>query len=271
PPPPPPLRLVPPPPPVAAPPPPVAAPAAGAAVGAEAAAGAGISTTAVTVTGVAAIVAIMVVAGIQLWQLARFQEALRAEGYIILENPLGLCIGGCHLPSRPIRPAFPDFPFEPISPFPAPRLPSPPPDAIIEWLRSQPRSPTQPQPHPQPHPQPQPQPETTRRRRQQCLERNPTFLVCEDEVDMEEAVVNFLLDQGYGPEDLGDCRGVGSFASGAIDACDAAPGERWHCRVSGGNEVSIFGCLCCREDGTTSYEWRSPHWSINLSRRRPRR
>jgi uncharacterized protein DUF4157 len=32
---------------------------------------------------------------------AKFQSELRKQGFIILDEPLGLCIGGCHLPSRP--------------------------------------------------------------------------------------------------------------------------------------------------------------------------
>jgi hypothetical protein len=38
-------------------------------------------------------------------------------------------------------------------------------------------------------------------------------------------------------------------------------------RNQGSGEVSVFGCLCCHEDGTTGLEWRGTHWSVNLSRR----
>jgi hypothetical protein len=74
------LRLVPPPAPV---PPPGVAPGVG--VGGAA-----------TAAGIGAIVAICVIAGMQLWELGQFEDDLRAKGFIILEAPLALCIGGCH-------------------------------------------------------------------------------------------------------------------------------------------------------------------------------
>jgi hypothetical protein len=105
---------------------------------------------------------------------------------------------------------------------------------------------------------------------EECRRTHPYALICEGYQDREEVVVDFLMNQGYAFDALGDCWGVGSFEPGAIDACDGAPGERWHCRVKGtADEVSVFGCLCCNEDGTTGFEWRGPHWSINLSRRSP--
>jgi hypothetical protein len=88
-------------------PPPAPAPVAGAGLAAG-----------TTVVGVAAIVAICAVAGYQLWQLGKFQDELRAKGFIILEDPLGLCISGCHMPSKQ-RP-FPSFdepgPLKPFKP-----------------------------------------------------------------------------------------------------------------------------------------------------------
>jgi hypothetical protein len=78
--------------------------------------------------------------------------------------------------------------------------------------------------------------------------------------------------QGYGYEALGDCRGVSSFGPNVITACAGAPGQSWHCDVSPytdpisgrskpGGIVSVFGCLCCRADGTVGMEWRPDHWS----------
>jgi len=101
-----------------------------------------------------------------------------------------------------------------------------------------------------------------------CLRTNPSALRCTEGVEMEEVVQEFLFNQGYGFDALGDCHGMASFGVGAINQCDGAPGVRWHCRVNGTpNEVSVFGCLCCKPDGSTGYEWRGPHWSINLSSR----
>ncbi len=53
------------------------------------------------IAGPAVIVAVCVIAAYQLWELGKFQDELRAKGFIILEDPLALCIGGCHMPSRP--------------------------------------------------------------------------------------------------------------------------------------------------------------------------
>lgn len=120
--------------------------------------------------------------------------------------------------------------------------------------------------------------------RDECLEQNPYALTCEDYRDMEEVVIEFLDREGYSYEDLGECYFVEEFPAGVIEACDGAPGERWHCRVLGPpkpdrrgrlkreviGEVSVFGCLCCQEDGTTSFEWRGAHWSVNLSNRQSR-
>lgn len=126
------------------------------------------------------------------------------------------------------------------------------------------------EPERQAEPIPQAQPNAKRDRRSSCRSLHPYALSCEHGADMEEAVIDFLMNEGYGYGSLGDCRGVGSFGVGAIDACGGAPGERWHCRVNGtSDEVSIFSCLCCNADESTGFSWRGPHWSVNLSRRGP--
>lgn len=121
-------------------------------------------------------------------------------------------------------------------------------------------------PAPAPQPQPAPRPEEDRRRR--CQEMNPGAGICDGFSDVEEAVIDFLMNEGYSYTDLGDCRQVGTFGAGAIDACSGAPGIRWHCRVNGTtDEVSIFGCLCCNPDGTTGFDWNGPHWSTYMGSR----
>lgn len=117
---------------------------------------------------------------------------------------------------------------------------------------------------------PLPAPQTSRDRRNECRQLHPSALDCDDiaSTDIEEVAIDFLVNQGYSFEDLGDCRGIESFPSGAIDACMGAPGERWHCRVNRTRyTISIFGCLCCHSDGSTGFQWRGAHWSVNLSRR----
>jgi len=180
---------------------------------------------------------------------------------------------------------------EPIArPVPRPEappqeIPAPPPPGEVIPIETHPRFQPRQQPSPPPEPQPaqrlgpdifyvprsEPRPRQ-RDRREECLETHPYALTCEDEVSMEEVVQDFIMRQGYSYESLGNCRGYESHAPGVIHECNGAPGETWHCSVSPyydeiarrrfpGGEVSIFSCLCCRTDGTTSYEWRHPHWS----------
>lgn len=49
------------------------------------------------------LLSILVVAGTELWEFGTFQIQLRRLGYVILEDPLALCIEGCHIPSPPFR------------------------------------------------------------------------------------------------------------------------------------------------------------------------
>jgi hypothetical protein len=132
------LRLV--------PQPPVPPPAPGPAV-----APAVISEGAITAGGLTAIAVMVVVEVYLLSELAAFESELRAKGFIILESPLALCVGGCHIPSPPTAP---------------PNFKGPeklPPEVIKEWLEQQPAPAPQPVPAPAPQPVPAPAPETQRR------------------------------------------------------------------------------------------------------------
>jgi hypothetical protein len=68
--------------------------------------------------GPLAIVAVCVIAGVQLWLLGQFQQELESKGFIILDDPLAVCIKGCHtspvpLPkSRPIPEFDRDLPMD---------------------------------------------------------------------------------------------------------------------------------------------------------------
>lgn len=82
--------------------------------------GAGLGVGATVVAPAAAIAGVLLVAGFQLWALGRFQAALRDKGFILLDEPLGLCIGGCHMAPRPQPSLFPlrprlDTDLEPIT------------------------------------------------------------------------------------------------------------------------------------------------------------
>lgn len=138
--------------------------------------------------------------------------------------------------------------------------------------RTQPES--NPAPSPQPVPLPAPQQAPKEDRRKSCMERNPGAQFCDEPLNTsddarDEMVVEFLMNQGFSYDDLGDCYPFGqSIPGGVIDDCGGAPAIRFHCRVNGDTrEVSIFGCLCCDRNGATHYQWSRPHWSTNLSRR----
>jgi hypothetical protein len=199
-----------------------------------------------------------------------FQHKAFAAGYIYLPSPRSVCMRGCHsspspAPSRPL-----DVPFEFLRPTPGPLSPD---DLgrIQEWLsRQSPQPAPAPGPRPTPAPQPAPAPRREPDAQRNCRQQHPYAPPCSGIFDIEEVAVDFLMRNGYSYSALGDCYGKSSFAPGVIDACEGAPGESWHCRVNGiANEISIFGCLCCDEDGTTALEWRGAHWSVNLSGRRP--
>jgi len=237
--------------------------------GAAAASGATVATVAVPVViGVYVIVAV-----VDLVSYANFQVALQKLGYVILPSPLQVCISGCHQPAAPtIRPQTPFFPGTPYKPK-LPYAPLSPADekTLRDWLDQQPttgsKKQTQPTPYPTPQPAPQPKPKD---KQQECFERLPYALPCEDEISMEEQVLDFIMRQGYSYESLGDCRLMGQIDK--IDACNGGPAEWWHCDVKPyydpiskkqhpGGVVSIFGCVCCRKDGETGIEWRGAHWS----------
>jgi hypothetical protein len=112
------------------------------------------------------------------------------------------------------------------------------------------------------------------RGRERCQEIHPYAMACDVPVrDREQVVAAFLVQNGYRAEDLERCVHHDSFLPGRIDDCNGAPGETWHCEVKGMKPpVSVFGCLCCNADGTTSYQWEGPHISAGGGRsgRRPR-
>jgi hypothetical protein len=131
--------------------------AAEAGAGAAAATGtaAGVATVAVPILGAV----VITLAVIDLVGYASFQSALHRLGYVILPEPLGVCIGLCHQPSAPtIREPFPFPRPEPLDP----RL-------IEEWLKRETPAPRPtPGPGPVAPPFPFPEPRQRRRRRRKC-------------------------------------------------------------------------------------------------------
>ena len=106
----------------------------GAGGGAGAVEAAGVSGGAVAATGALAIVAICVVAGIQLWELATFQHELESRGFIILDDALAVCIKGCHTSPVPLQ-GFREFPRPlPERGFPSSRLAPADEEALRRWL-----------------------------------------------------------------------------------------------------------------------------------------
>lgn len=117
--------------------------------------------TVAAAAGVTAIVAICVIAGIQLWELGRFQAELEAGGHIILDDALQVCIKGCHMGGpQPLSRLGDRFPAPPL------RL-----DKLPDWVESRggPRTGTTTTqdvaPHAQPRADTEPQTETRERRR----------------------------------------------------------------------------------------------------------
>jgi hypothetical protein len=154
-----------------------AATATGASTAAEAGAASATAGATTTVAVGATVVLPAVIAGVHWYKWKTFQEKWIAAGYILLEDPLRICIGGCHLPSAPKLPQFPDFPdfppVEPLRPFPFhPPQPLPPGWTELkpfEARREAPRETTKQEPKPKPKPEPKPDPRTKdRRRRKEC-------------------------------------------------------------------------------------------------------
>ena len=76
--------------------------------------------------GPVALAAFLVLVGIELWQMGRFQAGLRARGFILLEASLAVCITGCHAPAaRTQTQPWPLFP-------PAPPLDI---ERLRDWIR----------------------------------------------------------------------------------------------------------------------------------------
>ena len=71
-------------------------PAAEAAGGIAAGTTGGAASGAVAATGVGVILIVCVAAGFTLWKFGQFQQTLIERGLIILDDPLAVCIQGCH-------------------------------------------------------------------------------------------------------------------------------------------------------------------------------
>lgn len=169
----------------------------------------------------------------------------------------------------PVRPPT----ARPVPPPPLP-LPRPVPRQAPRTQRVSPEPKAEPKPEPTPRIDPIPPTPDPDRRRERCQEIHPDAMVCDVPARTREQVVAaFLVRNGYRAEDLTGCVYDDSFPPGRINACNGAPGEIWHCGVKGTTRVvSVFGCLCCNTDGTTSYQWEGEHFSAGGGRsgRRPR-
>jgi len=107
--------------------------------------------------------------------------------------------------------------------------------------------------------------------RRRCFETVPFAISCEEGfTDPYEAAQDFILNQtNYSFEDLGDCYPFNSHGPNKIAACDGAPGVSHHCRINGtSDEISVFGCVCCDEEGNSGYTWRGAHLSDYAGNRR---
>lgn len=152
-----------------------AAPVAAAPAAAPVAGTAAVSTVAVPI----AIGVYFVLATYDLFKWTSFQRELRRLGYIVLPDPLAVCIGNCHQPGAPSGDPKPTPRFEPNTPRPTPLqplkpqqpwgLPIPTDDderkRLEDWVRAGPTPTPAPTPKPAAPPVPQPNPERARRRR----------------------------------------------------------------------------------------------------------
>jgi hypothetical protein len=194
------------------------------------------------VAGPAALAAVVVLTSYLLWTIGQFQDKLRAKGFVILEDPLALCVGGCHMPGPKAGPSIPDFPG--LTP-----------DQLKDWATK-----------PDAGPQSEPSPKTKPAPEEDCYTAHPGASECEDFRSRDDAIRGFL---GPGASNIriGRCTSMGKFTQeDQIAACLDGPGESWHCDVSfmrnGKRQtivISIFACICCHEDGASGIEWKNPH------------
>jgi hypothetical protein len=138
-----------------------------------------------------------------------------------------------------------------------------------------------PEPRPTTDPIP-PLPEPPEKKRNDCMERFMDLEVpvpaCAEPLITRDKVI---IDQFFknDPEVLKDkarrkaleeqCRYFASILPYQDDdrkghnECYPGPGEIYHCPdIRNNTEISIYGCLCCKLDGETDYEWRNPHPSL---------
>lgn len=117
---------------------------------AAAPAGAAAGTVAIPI----AVGVVLVLATIDLIGYTSFQSALQRQGYVILPNPLQVCIAGCHQPAAPT--------YQPVDPR---LLPPPGPitqadlDKLRPWLEQDPTEASRRRPAPTPQTTPQPVPQ----------------------------------------------------------------------------------------------------------------
>ncbi|MDC0745363.1 eCIS core domain-containing protein [Polyangium mundeleinium] len=148
-------------------------------------------------------------------------------------------------------------------------------DPLIEASRRQRQRQTAPEPGLTPFPEAEaeaePQPELRRDPREECRSWNPYAINCETGAsNAESSVRRFLASAGHANISRLSCSQNSTFTErDDIMACNGAPGMTYHCIPDGRRDltVSVFGCQCCDAKGDTSYTWRGPHWSINLSKR----
>jgi hypothetical protein len=96
---------------------------------------------------------------------------------------------------------------------------------------------------------------------------NPGALYCDiDSIERDEAARRELArDRDFGSKSLGEGSRHSRFTydkDNPIQACGTASGEIWHYAIVGTSAVlSIFGCVCCKEDGSSGHIWTNAHIS----------
>ena len=182
------------------------------------------------------VIVLLLSAAKNLWDLSRFQSELRYQGFIILEAPLALCIGGCHMPSQDhseLRPAVSgslmdskDF------------------DMLLKAKKARADAPAAVR-------------APSSKSVNSCMEEHPSAMICDEPRDLQEYVVNVFLNGQQWRFGKFEVRKI-ALSEGEISDCNYGPAVYYYhvTDKKTGNKISIFGCLCCNKDGSSGVNWR---------------
>lgn len=237
-------------------------------------AGAGASSIGATIVGALPAAAVVAIAGLFVLAIAeevrisRFIRELEAVGFVVLANPLAVCIGACH--GAPRARALPkDMPWQFAEPQPWP-MPRPDWDdpvtrrQVERWLEAEKKPTPEPTPGPQRRPDPfaPPLPADPEERRNDCKRLFAFYrpMNCPaggGDTDADRA-------RRIGTSNPLDCEELKHRGSpippGEIEVCEFAAARWWHCTDRKTRDVwSLFQCACCDPEGELRWSWSPAH------------